>query len=494
MSVSVLDNAPKANSVKQFSAPSELFGEMDNAAAASLIAVASDVALVVSDGERGVIRDMAFGNEELALEMDRKWLGKPWIDTVTAESRTKIQALLRDAAADAPPRWRQINHRVAKGPDLPVMYAAVKLGGAGRVVAVGRSMRSVATLQQQLVEAQQAMDREYLRLRQVETRHRLLFQVTSEAVLIVDASNQRVVEANPAAIKLVGDLGKRLIGRSVVEAFDIGSKTTVETLLGSVLATGRAQDAPARIAGEGGRDFFVYASLFREGRSMFFLLRLLRADRATPARSGEKSKVLEVVESSPDGFVVTDPEGRVLFANRSFLDSVDLAKQEQIRDQPLDKWLGRPGVDFNLLTSQLREHGSVRLFATVLQGELGSRIDVEICAVSVPDGDEPCFGFTIREVGQQKVVEKAASRERPRSVEQLTGMVGRVPLKELVRESTDMIERLCIEAALEMTSDNRASAAEILGLSRQSLYAKLRRYGLGDLDASEEGEALGDEE
>jgi len=44
-----------------------------------------------------------------------------------------------------------------------------------------------------------------------------------------------------------------------------------------------------------------------------------------------------------------------------------------------------------------------------------------------------------------------------------------------------MIEKLCIEAALEITGDNRASAADILGLSRQSLYAKLRRYGLGEL-------------
>jgi len=70
----------------------------------------------------------------------------------------------------------------------------------------------------------------------------------------------------------------------------------------------------------------------------------------------------------------------------------------------------------------------------------------------------------------------------PRSVEQLTELIGRVSLKELVRESTDMIERLCIEAALEVTGDNRASAAEMLGLSRQSLYVKLRRYGLGDLD------------
>ena len=39
---------------------------------------------------------------------------------------------------------------------------------------------------------------------------------------------------------------------------------------------------------------------------------------------------------------------------------------------------------------------------------------------------------------------------------------------------------LCIEAALELTGDNRASAAEMLGLSRQSLYVKLRRYALDD--------------
>jgi DNA-binding NtrC family response regulator len=93
----------------------------------------------------------------------------------------------------------------------------------------------------------------------------------------------------------------------------------------------------------------------------------------------------------------------------------------------------------------------------------------------------------MRDVGPR--VRPAAVGARPtRSVEQLTELIGRVPLKDLVREATDAIERLCIEAALELTGDNRASAAEMLGLSRQSLYVKLRRYGLGDLGA-EPGEA-----
>jgi DNA-binding NtrC family response regulator len=68
-------------------------------------------------------------------------------------------------------------------------------------------------------------------------------------------------------------------------------------------------------------------------------------------------------------------------------------------------------------------------------------------------------------------------------------LIGRVPLKDLVRDATDAIERLCIEAALQLSGDNRASAAEMLGLSRQSLYVKLHRYGLGDLgsDTGDQG-------
>jgi DNA-binding NtrC family response regulator len=90
--------------------------------------------------------------------------------------------------------------------------------------------------------------------------------------------------------------------------------------------------------------------------------------------------------------------------------------------------------------------------------------------------------FVVRGVGRRMTID-GTSAELPRSASQLKELVGRVPLKDLVRETTDVIEQLCIEAALEITGDNRASAAEILGLSRQSLYVKLRRYGLGDIEA-----------
>ncbi len=466
--------------MKQFNGADKWLTDLDAETAGRLLTIASDVSLVVSDTHQGVIRDISFGSDALPMAFADQWLGKPWVDTVTSESRPKVEALLRESIGKGAPRWRMVNHQHGDGPTVPVMYAAVQLRGEGHVVAFGRSMQPMATLQQQLVSTQQSMEREFLRIRQAEARHRLLFQVASEAVLIVDAITRKIIEANPAAGRLLGEGSKRLVGRLFPDGFDEASTVALHGLLGAVAATGRTSEVTVKSA-NGEHEFLTAASLFREERASFFLIRLASPSASTAAVPGRHSRVLEIVEGAPEGFVVTDLSGRVLFANRAFLDLAQLATEEQARNEFLERWLGRPGVDFNLLTAQLREHGSLRLFATQMRGEYGSSSDVEICAVAVAEGDDPCFGFTIRDVGQRITFDRQTSQDKPRSIAQLTELVGRVPLKDLVRESTDMIEKLCIEAALDITGDNRASAAEILGLSRQSLYAKLRRYGLGEL-------------
>ena len=192
------------------------------------------------------------------------------------------------------------------------------------------------------------------------------------------------------------------------------------------------------------------------------------------------------MDSGPDAVVVTEADGRILACNPAFVDLAQLASEEQARGESLERWLGRPGVDLNVLLANLRQSETVRLFATTLRGESGAQAEIEISAAVLPGSKPMRIGFTMRNVGRRLPADARAGRELPRSVEQLTELVGRVPLKELVREATDLIERLCIEAALELTRDNRASAAEMLGLSRQSLYVKLRRYGLGDLADAEQ--------
>jgi transcriptional regulator PpsR len=162
-----------------------------------------------------------------------------------------------------------------------------------------------------------------------------------------------------------------------------------------------------------------------------------------------------------------------------------LAGEAQAQGESLDRWLGRPGVDLGVLLNNLRQHGSVRLFSTALRDEFGAESDVEISAGAVMNGDSPCYGFAIRSISRRIAPQQVAGPQRvfPKSLEQIIELIGRVSLKDLVREATDVIERLSIEAALTMTGDNRASAAEVLGVSRQSLYVKMRRHGLLEAEA-----------
>ena len=60
-------------------------------------------------------------------------------------------------------------------------------------------------------------------------------------------------------------------------------------------------------------------------------------------------------------------------------------------------------MDFAVLVANLRSHGSVRFFATVLRGEAGQSTQVEISAVSVRNGGQPSLGFAIRNVGARLV-------------------------------------------------------------------------------------------
>ncbi len=229
----------------------------------------------------------------------------------------------------------------------------------------------------------------------------------------------------------------------------------------------------------------VSASLFRQEKTVHLLVRVapVEAARAGTETSGQ-SALLKLIESAPDAFVVTDLDGLIMTANHAFIDLAQLATETQVRGQSLERWLGRTGVDLNVLITNLRQRGAVRLFATVMRGEYGASTEVEISGVAVTEGEQPCLGFTIRDVSRRLAAEvrtTGTGREMPRSVGQMTELVGRVPLKDIVRDTTDLIEQLCIEAALELTHDNRASAAEMLGLSRQSLYVKLRRFNIGDL-------------
>lgn len=447
-----------------------------------MIAAATDIALVVT--RDGVIQDLSFRQAGPWLAQYRSWVGRPWVETVAKDSVSKVEALLHEAFGPHNVRAREINHRAEGMPDLPIWYSAVSLGDKERILAVGRDLRAVANLQQQLVSAQQSMEREYARLRRAETRYRLLFHIASEAVLVVDADSNRVVEANPATAELLQDSPRGLGGGDLATFFDQDDWPELKNLLDRVRVTGQAkEELSLRLVD--GREVTASASLFRQDGAALVLVQLSPVGEAKPSRRG--AQVVEAIEGLPDGFVVIDADGRVIMANSAFLDLVQMATEEQVRRQPIERWLGRAGVDLNIIMANLREHGTIRNFSTTVRGEHGSTEKADLSGVTAMDGNQPCYAFVIRPLTVSSRAGSPLDSGLPNSVDQLTELVGRVSLKEIVRETTETIERLCIEAALEVSGNNRASAAQILGLSRQGLYTKLRRHALGETESGEEG-------
>jgi transcriptional regulator PpsR len=505
-------SAPKPDRGLPFARTAPWLEGLSSADLRVLLAVPADIALLI-DAD-GVIRDLAATEDAQLREVSQRWVGLSWADVVAEESRDKIGLMLRGTWLPAQhgiatepgeppaPSWRHLNFIGAADEDIPLSVCTVSVhgpvaparSGVLRVVAFGRDMRPLAAMQQRLVDAQQSMERDYLRFRYAETRYRHLFAVSAEGMLVIDAATGRIVEANPAAASLliptvgVPTLGgptpglDRLVGAVFPVGMDAHSADAVAALLATARGAGRGDEVRCELA-DGRGEVQISATMFRQDSAAFFLVRMARA--LAPVGAAEllntNAMLLKLAQSAPDCLVVTDLEGRVLSANAAFVELVQLATEEQVRGESLDRWLGRTGVDLSVLISNLRQRGSVRLFATTLRGAYGAATEVEISATLVPHGKEAFLGFTIRDVGRRLSADARTRRELPRSVGQLTELVGRVPLKDIVGETTDLIEQLCIEAALELTRDNRASAAEMLGLSRQSLYVKLRRYGLGDL-------------
>src|SRR5271165_2229351 len=143
----------KALIMKVFRTPKATLGDLDADAVAELIAAATDIALIID--EAGVIQDVAITADDLMgdLRGHERWVGKLWADTVSGDSRPKAESLIADALSRKEPRWRHLNHPGAAGDDVPILYAAIQSGIPGSIVAFGRDMRAVSSLQRRLVDA-----------------------------------------------------------------------------------------------------------------------------------------------------------------------------------------------------------------------------------------------------------------------------------------------------------------------------------------------------
>ncbi|MBL8330339.1 MAG: transcriptional regulator PpsR [Rubrivivax sp.] len=469
-----------------------------------VLLAATDLALSI-DAHGRIVHVLA-RDATLAQRLKASWPGRSMSDTVTPESQGKVDMLLKPVEGSAAAPSRHVNHLLPDGTELPVQYTPTRFPSAGlgdgpALLLAGRDLRSQMEMQRRVVEVQQASERDHWRLRETQTRYLSIFQTSAEATLVAEGATLRIQEINPAAQALLDPSRarrNRLQGLPLASLFTPESSEALAEAASATLSHGRHERLQLALAEQRGT-VQVNMTSYRHEDALIVLVRLMplrAAGGAAAAAAGAAPQAAEseagdvwarqYITQAGDALVFTDVQGRVTLANRAFVRLAQLSSERQAEGEPLDRWLGRPGVELQVLLAHLREGRSPGLMATELNGELGTQSPVEVAATALDGRGDTRLAFSIRDIGRRLAPGEEALSRVPGSVKQLSELIGRVPLKQIVSETSDLIEKLSIEAALQMTRDNRALAAQMLGLSRQSLYVKLRRFGMGGLGGEDE--------
>ena len=333
------------------------------------------------------------------------------------------------------------------------------------------------------------MERDYWRLRHMETRYRLLFQVASEAVLILDAATRQARGGQPGGARAVRRRARaRPAGRSPTASTTRERRPRAGDCWRRVRATGRADERAARL---GGRPAASCASRRRcsaRRRRAHLLVRvsprrrrrrrrasapaqsaLLQADRERARRLRRHRPRRPHPDRQPRLPRPGAARHRGAGARRvaRALARPHRRRPERADRQPAPARLGAP----------VRHHAARR----VRRARPRSRSPASRSPTASSPASASRSATSAAACGARRA---HGARELPRSVEQLTELVGRVPLKDIVRETTDLIEQLCIEAALELTArqprlgrrDARPVAPEPL---RQAAPLRPRRSDAG---------------
>ncbi len=362
--------------------------------------------------------------------------------------------------------------------EFPINYTLHNIGPDNTILMLGRDLRPVAEMQQQLIKAQLALERDYESQREYDTRFQVLLSHTTNAIVFITVSDGRITEMNTAAARMLGKSRDALVGKQLTQELKISSRAE----LLKRLTTAAQADGHGNVNIETARtdeQIRIVPAIFRAAGERLLLCRLEPVGGGNLIDDRYTRNLIALFEDGADGIVMTDPSGMITSANESFLNLVDGTDGQSVRGRVLSDFLSRGMLDQKVMMEQASRVGHMRLYSTNINGEYGGQRPVTMSATYLNDGNAPCYAFVLRDAVVTELVRKTGVvPTTEEDAKPLMDLVGSASLKDIVAQTTDVVEKMCIETAIELTGNNRVAAADMLGLSRQSLYVKLRKYGL----------------
>ena len=432
--------------------------------AQTFASLTTDIALILDDD--GIIRSVSNGGSTATASTAHEWVGRAWADTVTGETRTKIDQILNEVTSTGLARRREINHPSDQG-NISVAYTAMRLGKNGPLLAVGRDLGAIAAIQQRFSNTQQEMERSYWQLRQDEARYRLLFQVATDAVMVVDSLNLEILEANQAAAQLLDMEVTQLVGRHASFGFERHSRVAVESLLETARSSGQPSEIRARLLGRVSATS-VSATPFRTNDAVRLIVRLRTMD--LPGTASELNTTLvRMVDSASDGVLITDTNGCIIMANPAFLKLVNKNTEADIKTRPLTDWISVSDDQFATVLQEVRQHGIARRMSSQLMSGDATCSKVEVTAALLTEGEQECIGFTLHAVAVSTEKCCPSTDKFREAIEEVTARIGIETLPDLLRLASTILERHFIASAMARAGDDPEAAAALLGIRMEQL-------------------------
>jgi transcriptional regulator PpsR len=437
--------------------------------ARAFVSLSSDIALVID--ESGIVTAVAQNEQSPMSLAAEQWAGRHWSETVTGDTRGKIESLLADATTAGLGRRREVNLPSERGADLPVAYTALRLGEGGPVLAVGRDLRGMAALQQRFLETQAALERSYWHARHDEVRHRLLYQVATDAVLTVDSRDGGVLALNAHAAGLLrADAGGGL-GWPLSLQFDARSRPAVAALLVRALAGNDPVEGPARLAGSHLSLNLVASRLPGAPGSGVVLLRLRQADPPQDDATAVGSALARHVDGTSEAIVVTDAIGQVREANLAFVQMTQATDIAALLGQPLEHWLPGSG---QAVVRKVYAQGLALDERVTLRRRDATLLPLDMAGALLADVAGGDAGFTLRPCGTDALAADTRVAALVQAIDALAAELGHLPLPDLLQQAQRLASRHLVLTAIDRHAGDPEAAARLLRISPEQL-AELRR-------------------
>ncbi|MEM6307927.1 MAG: transcriptional regulator PpsR, partial [Pseudomonadota bacterium] len=392
-----------------------------------IIASVSDLALVLDSG--GMILSALANAHHPSHGRIEHWENRDIRDFLTVESIPKLNDQL-DRIQIGDVHWPiELNHSDTAIWEFPVRYNLHRISPDGTILLLGRDLRQIAEIQQQLVSAQIALEKDYEAQRDYDTRYRVLMDASRDAIVFVNLSNGRITDANNSAANLLGISRVDLIGNAFAQEFEGRRRTEfLDNLASAALSDqGRPLTLETR---RSSKHVTIIPSLFRASGERLLLCRIepMAADGA--ASDELTDNLTALYQDGADAIIFTDKDGVIHAANESFLNLADVTHASNIKGKPLSQYLVRGSVDTKVLLENAAKAGRMRLYSTKMEGDYGNQISVEISVTYLNDRAHPVYVFVIRDASRTEALRKPTTPVNDDAARSVMELVGSTTLKD----------------------------------------------------------------